>query len=75
MNGRLWIKLIFVLAVLLFMVLMGMSNQDMVQFRLKPLGLESGPTSSALMYYVFFGAGVVTGAVLAVGLRRSSKGK
>jgi len=74
-NTRLWIKVIFVLAVLLFMVMMGMSNKDLVKFKLDPLGLESGPVRSAIMYYIFFGAGIVTGAVLAVGPRGSSKGK
>ena len=73
MNSRLWMKVIFVLAMLLFMVLMGMSNDDLVRFRLKPLGVESGEVRSALMYFIFFGAGLVTGAVVAVGPWRSSK--
>ena len=73
MNSRLWFKLIFALAVLLFMVMMGISNDDMVQFRLNPLGIESGQVRSALMYFIFFGAGAVTGAVLLLGAWRSSK--
>ena len=75
MNTRMWLKLGIVLAALLFMALMGMSNNDLVRFRLDPLGLETGKVRSAIMYYIFFGAGVVTGAVLALGPLRSSKGK
>ena len=69
MSTRLWIKLILVLAVLLFMVMMGMSNKDLVQFKLDPLGWKVDNVRAAIMYYVFFGAGVVTGAILAVGPR------
>ena len=75
MNSRLLLKLLFVLAMLLFMVMMGMSNDDPVQFRLKPLGIESGKVRSALMYFIFFGAGIITGAVLAVGPWRSARAK
>ena len=69
------LKLAFVLAVLLFMVLMGMSNNQRVVFRLNPLGIESGEISSAIMYFMFFGAGVFTGAVLTVGGGKSSAPK
>ena len=75
MTTRLWLKLFLVLGVLLFMVMMGMSNNDLVRFRLKPFGIKSGEVRSALMYFIFFGAGVVTGAVLVVGAGRFTKGK
>jgi len=74
MNTRLWLKVIFVLALLLFMVMMGISNDDPVQFRIKPLGIESKKVHSAIMYFIFFGAGVVTGAILVLGPWKSSKG-
>ena len=74
MSMRLWLKLIFVLAILLFMVMMGMSNNDLVQFKLKPLSFESDKVRSAIMYFIFFGAGIVTGAVLVLGPWKSSKG-
>ena len=69
MNARLLVKLIIVLAVLLFMVMMGMSNNTNIPFRLlgKTLGQEM---PSAIMYFIFYGVGVVSGALLAVGLRR-----
>ncbi len=74
MTTRLWVKVILVLAVLLFMVMMGMSNDQTVTFRLKPFGVKSSQRS-AIMYFAFFGAGVITGAVLAAGPSRSARGK
>ena len=71
------IKLGVVLAVLLFMVMMGMSNQDKVIFRLNPLGYKSNEVSTAILYFLFFSGGVVMGAFLAIGGagKPSSKGK
>lgn len=67
MNVRLFMKFVVVLAVLLFMVMMGMSNGDPVRFKLVPLSYESGPIKSAFMYFIFFAVGAFTGLVLAVG--------
>jgi hypothetical protein len=76
MNARLVMKFVLILAVLLFMVMMGMSNDDMVTFRLGPLGYSSHSVRSAFMYFIFFGAGVLTGGLLAVGVGGSkSKSK
>jgi len=66
-NVRLFMKFVVVLAVLLFMVMMGMSNGDPVRFKLVPLSYESGPIKSAFMYFIFFAVGAFTGLVLAVG--------
>ena len=74
MSSRLLAKLIFVLAVLLFMVMMGMSNRHTVAFHLKPFFSDAEATAS-IMYFIFFGVGVLTGAVLAVGPWKSMKGK
>jgi uncharacterized membrane protein YciS (DUF1049 family) len=67
MNTRLFMKFVVVLAVLLFMVMMGMSNSDPVRFKLLPLSYESGPIKSAFMYFIFFAVGALTGLVIAVG--------
>lgn len=78
MNARLFMKFIVVLAVLLFMVMMGMSNGDPVRFKLTPLSYESGAVKSAFMYFIFFAVGAFTGLVLAVGTSghpSASKGK
>jgi uncharacterized membrane protein YciS (DUF1049 family) len=60
-------KFLVVIAVLLFMVMMGMSNSDPVRFKLVPLSYESGPVKSAFMYFIFFAVGAFTGLVIAVG--------
>ena len=79
MNTRLVLKLGVVLAALLFMVLMGMSNQQNVKFSLSQLGERFiFTTNAAIMYFIFFGVGLMTGAVIAVGTGKPSsapKGK
>ena len=65
-NARLLIKLVFVLAVLLFMVMMGMSNHHPTRFKLDKFGWDF-ETQAAIMYFIFFGVGLITGAVIAVG--------
>ncbi len=76
MNARHVLKLVVVLAVLLFMVMMGMSNGDPVRFKL--LTYTSDPIKSAFMYFTFFAVGAFTGLVLGVGSgghSSASKGK
>ncbi|MGD1001335.1 MAG: hypothetical protein ABSA67_11635 [Candidatus Brocadiia bacterium] len=77
MNARHLLKLVVVLAVLLFMVMMGMSNGDPVRFKI--LSYTSDPIKSAFMYFTFFAVGAFTGLVLAVGTggghSSASKGK
>lgn len=70
---KLLIKIIVVIVALLFILLMGMANQDQVQFRLAMVGFQSNPMPSALMYFIFFGAGLITGGVLALGSGSSEK--
>ena len=53
------------------MVIMGMSNHDRVNFEL--LNRRIGSLPAAILYFIFFGAGLISGAVLAVGWRRSGK--
>ena len=71
MNTRLLLKLLFILAVLLFMVMMGVSNDASVEFEV--LGKSFGEMRAAFMYFIFFGAGVLFGAVIAVGWRGFGK--
>lgn len=70
MNLRLFLKLVVVLAVLLFMVVMGKSNHDPVRFKL--MTFESGVLESAFMYFIFFAVGVITGGILVMGGGKSS---
>ena len=68
MTTRMWVKLIVILSVLLFMVLLGMSNKDPISFKLFNWQVQ---IKAAIMYFIFFGSGVVTGAVLALGRVKS----
>lgn len=73
MNTRLLLKFLFVIAVLFFMVLMGMQNRVPVKFFL--LNYESKTLPTAIMYFIFFGAGLLTGGVLALGGHGGGGGK
>jgi uncharacterized membrane protein YciS (DUF1049 family) len=67
MNTRLVMKLALILAVMLFMVIMGMSNHDAITFKFNLFGYTSPKVTAALMYFIFFSVGVLTGGLLATG--------
>jgi len=72
-NTRLLLKMIFVLAVLLFMVMMGKQNNDPVRFKLpSPVRYTSEPVESCYMYFTFFGVGLITGGVIAAGVGKKA---
>jgi uncharacterized membrane protein YciS (DUF1049 family) len=73
-NARLFLKLVVVLAIMLFMVMMGLSNDHPARFKLAKVGWEF-EINAALMYFIFFGAGVLAGAVIASGGGKSSSSK
>lgn len=65
MNLKQLFKTLFTIAILSLLVVMGMYNQQSVELslpRLKELRLPA-----ALMYFCFFGIGVLVGTVLMVG--------
>jgi len=66
-NTRLLLKLGVVLLVLFFMLMLGMSNNIPVRLKLVPLRYESDPIPSAIMFFLFFAGGVITGSILTVG--------
>lgn len=68
MNAKLLLKMVFFIVMLLLLVLMGMHNRGTVDFTLPPLLKEVIKQPAALMYYAFFAVGVITGAVLVVGI-------
>ena len=61
------IKLVFGLAVLLLLVLMGVYNRALVDFSLPPLVTSAVKQPAALMYFGFFAVGLLTGTVLSFG--------
>ena len=79
MNMKLILKTIFLIAVLLLLVLMGMHNRGSISFSLPPLLPKTIQQPAALMYFACFAVGVLTGTILTAGGGKkgssSSKGK
>ena len=66
-------KTIFVAAIFLLLVLIGLNNSAPVDFNLPPLLTSVVQQPAALMYFGFFAVGLLTGAVLSLGLRKTKK--
>jgi len=65
MNARLLCKTLFLIAILGLLVLMGMNNRSSVEVAFTPLLPNPIKLPAALMYFAFFGVGLLTGTVLA----------
>ncbi len=76
MNAKLFLKTLFLIAVLLLLVLMGMHNRQTVEFALPPLLPKPQNQPAAIMYFAFFAIGILTGVILVAGGKGgSSKNK
>jgi uncharacterized integral membrane protein len=77
MNARLLFKTLFLIAILGLLVLMGMNNRSSVEVALAPILSKPISLPAALMYFAFFGIGLLTGTILHAGGRAggSSGGK
>jgi uncharacterized integral membrane protein len=78
MNAKLLLKTVFMIVVLLLLVLMGMNNQQKIDFSLPPLVKENLRQPAAIMYFGFFAVGILTGTILTAGgggKRGGSSGK
>jgi uncharacterized membrane protein YfcA len=64
---KLFLKTIFVMAVLALLVLMGLNNRSTVSFALPPVLPKAITQPAAIMYFAFFAVGFVTGTILAGG--------
>ena len=73
MNVIMLLKTVFVTAILLLLVLIGLNNSAPVDFNLPPLLAAQVKQPAALMYFAFFAVGLLTGAVLSIGIRKSSR--
>ena len=73
MNIIMLLKTIFVTAILLLLVLIGLNNSAPVDFNLPPLLAAEVKQPAAIMYFAFFAVGLLTGAILSIGMRKSSK--
>jgi uncharacterized integral membrane protein len=70
MNAKLFFKTVFLIAILLLLVLMGMNNRKTVELSLPPLLPKTQEMPAAIMYFGFFGVGVLTGTILTAGGKR-----
>lgn len=70
MNAKLLLKTVFLIILLLLLVLIGLHNKDTVGFLLPPLIAKPVRLPAALMYFVFFAVGLLTGTVLTAGSGR-----
>ncbi len=61
------LKIIFILAALALLVILGMNNKDSVSLSMAPLTRSSTRLPAAFMYYGFFGIGFIVGAILMAG--------
>ena len=73
MLVKLILKTIFLVAVLLLLVIMGMNNRQPVELSMPPLLPKTEKHPAALMYFAFFGVGLLTGSILTAGRRGKSK--
>ena len=67
MNAKLFFKTLFLIAILLLLVLMGMNNKSTVSFSLPPILPKTISQPAAIMYFAFFAVGVLTGTILTAG--------
>lgn len=74
MNAKLLLKTVFLIVMLLLLVLIGLHNKHAVEFSLPPLVPRPVKLPAALMYFVFFAVGLLTGTVLTAGGGRKGGG-
>jgi uncharacterized integral membrane protein len=67
MNAKLLLKTIFMIAVLLLLVLMGLNNRHEVKLSMPPILKQTQQQPAAIMYFGFFAIGVLTGTILTAG--------
>jgi uncharacterized integral membrane protein len=75
MNTKLLLKTIFLIAILLLLVIMGMHNQQTVSLSMPPLLSKDEKLPAAFMYFSFFAIGVLSGTILTAGGKRGGKSK
>ncbi len=73
MNTKLVLKTLFLIAILLLLVIMGMNNRQTVELSIPPI-LPKTKAPAALMYFGCFGVGVLCGTILTAGKKSGSGG-
>ena len=76
MNAKLLFKTVFMIAILFLLVLMGMYNKQNVALSMPEWILPKTQVQpAAIMYFVFFGVGVLTGTILTAGGKKGGSSK
>jgi|YelNatPaOPRAMG01_1025707.scaffolds.fasta_scaffold01413_22 hypothetical protein len=75
MNTKLILKILFIIVVLGFLVLMGLNNPGNIDFRLPPVIPKKITLQAAIMYFIFFAIGFLSGAILVAGGKKGGSGK
>jgi uncharacterized integral membrane protein len=75
MNTKLLLKTVFMILVLSLLVVMGMHNQQRVELSMPPLLPKAQKLPAALMYFGFFGVGVLSGTILTAGGKGGGRSK
>jgi uncharacterized integral membrane protein len=75
MNAKLLLKTVFLIAILLLLVIMGMHNRETVSLSMPPLLSKDEKLPAAIMYFGFFAIGVLSGTILTAGGKRGGKSK
>lgn len=70
MSAKLILKTVFMIAILLLLVIMGMNNRQEVELSMPPLLPKTQKLPAAIMYFGFFGIGLLTGTILTAGGKR-----
>jgi uncharacterized integral membrane protein len=64
MNAKLLFRILLLIIMLLLLVLIGVYNKETVSLSLPPLMPKAIRQPAAIMYFAFFAAGLLTGALL-----------
>ena len=75
MNIKLLLRTIFLVLVLLLLVIMGMNNRQTVSLSLPPILPKGQNLPAAIMYFGFFGVGVLSGTMLSGGKKGGASSK
>jgi uncharacterized integral membrane protein len=74
MNVKLLLRTIFLVAILLLLVIMGMNNRQTVSLSMPPILPKIQHLPAAFMYFGFFAVGVLSGTILTAGKKGGSSG-
>jgi hypothetical protein len=75
MNTKLLLKTIFLIAVLLLLVIMGMNNRQTADLSMPPLLPKVQKLPAAIMYFGFFALGLLSGTILTAGGKGGGRSK